>query len=415
VTGDDARVTALVTACHSLIEFYMLIFPAVLGLMASSLGVGLFQISILGNIAYFAYGLGALPSGYLTDRFGARPLLTAAVLGVGISSVMIGLSPNYVILGFSMLCFGLTASLYHPAGLSFLSWRVKKAGKAMGYHGMGGNVGAALAPLLAGTIAHSIGWRGAYMTLALPGLALGGLLAFSSLGEALAKGSSKPQEVTRAGKPRQQRVLWWALGLIYLTSILGGLVFRGTLTFLPLHLSESVGMSIFGLQGDLLGSYLTTAALLLGVVAQYWGGAMADRSNSDLLWVGLMVLYVPVLVLIGGSVGPGLIGATIAFIFLFFGDQPVGNLVLARFTPLRLRGLGFGFSFFFAFGMGSFATSIAGWVAENFGLSEVFYVMAAFGTAGAALAAILVWQARRVGRRPDGDVETREAFAKSGG
>ena len=41
-----------------------------------------------------------------------------------------------------------------------------------------------------------------------------------------------------------------------------------------------------------------------------------------------------------------------AFIFLFFGDQPVGNLVLARFTPLRLRGLGFGFSFFFAFGMG---------------------------------------------------------------
>ena len=92
MTRDDARVTALLTACHSLIEFYMLIFPVVLGLMASSLGVGLFQVSILGNIAYFAYGLGALPSGFLTDRFGARPLLTVSVLGVGISSVMIALS-----------------------------------------------------------------------------------------------------------------------------------------------------------------------------------------------------------------------------------------------------------------------------------------------------------------------------------
>jgi MFS family permease len=415
VTRDDARVTALVTACHSLIEFYMLVFPAVLGLMASGLGVGIFQVSVLGNIAYFAYGLGALPSGFLTDRFGARPLLTIAVLGTGISSVLIGLAPNYLLLGFFMLCFGLSASLYHPAGLSFLSWRVKKTGKAMGYHGMGGNVGAALAPLLAGTIAHAIGWRGAYMTLALPGLALGGLLAFSSFGEALDRGGSKPQEVTREGEGRQQPVLLWALGLIYLASILIGLVYRGTLTFLPLHLSESVGMSILGLQGDLLGSYLTTAALLIGVVAQYWGGAMADRSNSDLIWVGLMVLFVPSLVLIGSATGPGLIGATIAFIFLFFGDQPVGNLVLARFTPLRLRGLGFGFSFFFAFGMGSFATSIAGWVAENLGLSEVFYVMAAIGAAGAALAAILVWQARRVGQGSNAAAEDGDELTEGAG
>ena len=126
---------------------------------------------------------------------------------------------------------------------------------------------------------------------------------------------------------------------------------------------------------------------------------MADRAHSDLLWVGLMILYVPALALIGWSAGLGLVGAAIAFVFLFFGDQPVGNLVLARFTPLRVRGLGFGFSFFFSFGIGSFATSIAGWIAENLGLNQVFYVMAGLAVASAALAGVLVFQARRMDKR----------------
>jgi MFS family permease len=52
--------------------------------------------------------------------------------------------------------------------------------------------------------------------------------------------------------------------------------------------------------------------------------------------------------------------------------------LLSSITPNALMGMAYGVMFFFAFGLGSVSTTIAGYLADNFSLEAVFWIMALF-------------------------------------
>jgi predicted MFS family arabinose efflux permease len=72
-----------------------------------------------------------------------------------------------------------------------------------------------------------------------------------------------------------------------------------------------------------------------------------------------------------------------------FSVQPVGNALIAQFTRSQDRGLGYGISFFLSFGVGSFAAGIGGYIAENYGVANIFPVMALVLLPAVGLAYIL--------------------------
>ena len=71
------------TGLHGLVHALMLIFPQVIVDLRRDLGCSLFELSRAANIGYFAFGLGALPAGWLADRLGSRRVLVGCAAGVG--------------------------------------------------------------------------------------------------------------------------------------------------------------------------------------------------------------------------------------------------------------------------------------------------------------------------------------------
>jgi MFS family permease len=97
--------------------------------------------------------LTALFWGVIADRFGAKRLLFIFFVGAGLSGVGAAFwldSPAMFAL--ALAAVGLFSGIYHPAGLGLISKEMSRVGIAMGYNGMFGNLGLALAPILTGVI-----------------------------------------------------------------------------------------------------------------------------------------------------------------------------------------------------------------------------------------------------------------------
>ncbi|HID87673.1 MAG TPA: MFS transporter [Anaerolineae bacterium] len=401
MNSQERKVVALTCLAHGLTHVYMLIFPAVLPLMLQEFSGGIFRLSLVGNLAYFTYGLGALPAGIIADRVGSRRLIAVGLLGVALASLAIGLSPTLTALSLAMFLFGTFASFYHPSGLAWVSKGVRTQGRALGYHGMAGNVGLAFSPFIAGAIAASYGWRGAYLLFALPGIALGLVVLFSGRAHAPAEAEahSNPSEAKLIGA----MAIPPTLILVYAIATLGGFIYRGSLTFLPTYLTEKVTINVLGIEGTTLGGLITTIALLIGMMGQYAGGRLAERFRPEIVWALLMALLTPLLFLLGRLANAPLIAVTMGFILTYFCSQPVGNVLVARFTPSRSRGLGYGISFLFTFGVGSFATGFSGYIAERYGLNRIFYTLGGIALLALTIALILTWVSARAEGEHEGD------------
>jgi predicted MFS family arabinose efflux permease len=95
----------------------------------------------------------------------------------------------------------------------------------------------------------------------------------------------------------------------------------------------------------------------------------------------------PLLLLVGSFGGVPLLLAAAVFVLFNFAQQPVFNGMIADYAPLGAAGRAFGVSFFLTFGLGSFSATIAGLVADHWGIGPMFYMLAAvaFTLAGITL------------------------------
>ena len=126
-TRQEHRVVMAATSAHMLTHAYMMIFPAVLVLMRDDPLLkmkGYFQLGMIATLCYALFGVGAIPSGILADRYGSRKILTVCVFAMALSSLSAGLSFSIHPLVLSMAFLGAAASMYHPSGLSFISRNV---------------------------------------------------------------------------------------------------------------------------------------------------------------------------------------------------------------------------------------------------------------------------------------------------
>lgn len=286
-----------------------------------------------------------------------------------------------------LVLLGFAAGIYHPSGFSLLSRLVTtgERGRAIGIHGAGGNFGEALAPVFAATVAAQFGWRGAFIAGSLLALACAALALSLPADERVTgpgdaahhrRHSAATFKETGLAFARTLRDLWASRPLrwLLLAMISSGFVYRGVLTFLPLHLATH------GAGSRLTASGLTTLVLLVGIVAQCVGGELADRVSKERLFLIGVLLFAPVPLLLGLTGGMVLGTAALAFGFLWYLTQPVANALTARYAASKDHGLVYGVQFAMTFGLGSFATGLGGLVADGHDTSRAFL---AFGVVSA--------------------------------
>jgi len=398
----QGRIVLYTGLAHALVHTIELTYAALLLRIGHEFGQGDFMLGVIANGAAFAFGAGALPAGVLVDRLGSQRVITFSFLAAAAAALLVGLSPNAVVLGVFLALLGLTIGLYHPAGLAVIAQGAEKRGLALGYHGVAGNIGAALAPALAIGLAVAIDWRAAYFLLSALALLLVILLRIIRLPEVSARPAAVPAPAAADRVEAAQALA--PLLLVYGVSVLNGFIYRGSMTFLPAHIEEHVHISVLGINEAALAGSLTTVALLAGSAGQYVGGSLSQRRILEQLAPPMALAVVPALLLMGISSGLALVAASAAFVFFNFSGQPVYNGLIAEYTPQGAMGRSYGISFFAAFGLGSAAASFAGFFAQRWGTGSVFLSLAGFALIVMSLT-VVIWrlasgQAGLMARRP---------------
>jgi MFS family permease len=403
--------TISISLAHAAVHCTELTYAALLLKIGDEFGVDMLVLGFIANAFALAFGIGALPSGLLVDRLGSPRVLRACFLTAAGASLLVALSPSPLVLGIFLTILGLCIGLYHPAAISLIAQGAERRGLVLGYHGMAGNIGIAVAPAIALAFASTVGWRWSYVFLAGLALAMVVLLQFLRLPTL---SQSRPPADRAATAPQQRaKVAVAALVLIYMAYVLNGFIYRGSMTFLPTLIEEQVHIHILGINETALAGSLTTLALLTGGVGQYLGGSLSDRGSRERLATLLALALAPALLLMGMSSGLLLVGAAAVFVFFNFAGQPVYNILLAEYVPGSALGRSYGLSFFASFGLGSTAASFSGLLADRWGTSSVFLALAGFGAAVLALA-VALWRLslrRPLRGEPAGDTIERAYHA----
>ncbi len=375
--ANERRIIGYTAGAHYLSHATELTFAAVLVLVGMEYGVGPAVLGGMANAFALAFGATALPAGLLADRIGSRKLFVICLLTSAVAAALVAFSPSLPLLTGALVLLGLTAGLYHPAGLSLIARATRARGIALGYHGVAGNLGVALTPFIAGGIGALLGWRAAYLFAGGLSLALAFVVHFSRIGEGEAPPFEKAVAPENGGN--NGRSLVTPLVAIFAANFLTGFIYRGSVTFLPKHIMENGHLGLFNMDPVAAAGSFTTVALLFGVVGQYLGGHLAHRFRLERIAVVMACAIVPPLLLMGAASGVLLVVAAAAFAFFNFMGQPTFNSLVAEYTPRRLQGRSYGIYFFCSFGIGSFAAGVSGLIAERFGLPWVFVVLAGVG------------------------------------
>lgn len=107
-------------------------------------------IGRLSTAFFFAYALGQVPAGWLTDRFGVRLMLSIFILGWSAFTGLQAFAQSFLLLGLLQLGCGLMQAGAYPAGARLVrDWNpptTRGFGSAM--VALGGRVGGAMAPIL---------------------------------------------------------------------------------------------------------------------------------------------------------------------------------------------------------------------------------------------------------------------------
>lgn len=411
---NERKVVWLASCSHCITHGFMTLFPAVMVIIAGENSMSFMTIGIIAGVGYFFYGLGAFPAGYLADRYGSKRLLTVGVIGMSVASALVGLSigPWTFALSYSLL--GIFASIHHPAGLSLIARRVKtKKGKALGIHGVMGNVGLFMTPLFSAVCIWLFnGWRSAYLLFCLLGIGFAFLLyrarvegepdlSLQALWEgrdqqplaAQAVSGPAEQETGKSGLPPS--FLPISLLLIFIGSLISGFIFRGTLTFFPALLREEVHFITNHDEPVVIAGYMTTAVLSFGLLGAWFGGYVNDKlKRPEFFPVFVFVCIAPILYGVSQFTDNRLLITASLFSLIYYAWQPSQNYLIAKYSQMASHGKWFGINFFLIFGIGSIATTAGGYVTDEYGVDR-FYLIMSFLSVLAVLVGLAVYAFRR--------------------
>ena len=388
---------------HAMTHVYIHLFTAIQPEIRSSFdGLGAEEMTSLASISLVLFGVGAIPAGWLSDRYGEKPLLVAFFLLSAVGGAVTGFASTTWQLAAGFALIGLGTSIYHPVGLALISKGISRPAKAMGINGLFGSLGTALSPLAARQLTHWTGdWRWAFICLAVPMIVMAFLLGFSNTGGK--RTIDAADEENRA--PGGGRSV---VGLLLTAMLFGGIYYSLIITMLPDRLAAGADNS--RLLGGIVGEgYLPFIVFFIGGLGQVAAGHWMENREGRGLYVIILAGTVPLIYLSGMLDGVRLLIGASAMAFFMFAVQPVENTLLARYTAPGMRGRIYGLKFILTFGAGMGAgTALSGRISEGSGLKAVFTVAACFAAAS-LLMAILARALKPRGQNPGGgEVDTAD-------
>ena len=165
---------------HALTHWYPATFYLLLPLIGKELGLSYSEIGSVLTCQYLAGAIANIPGGIFVDTVGRKGLLMAASLfWIGFPYLMMGFSHAYWMILACATLVGIGNNLWHPSAIPWLANRFpQRKGLVMSIHGMGGNVGDAVAPLVVGALLGFMSWRNVVVVNVVPGVLIAAFALF---------------------------------------------------------------------------------------------------------------------------------------------------------------------------------------------------------------------------------------------
>ena len=317
-------------------------------------------------------GLGALPAGWISDRWSRSGMIAIMFIGLGISSLLCGLSGNKVSLFISLSLLGLFCAIYHPAGISWVVNTSKETGKALGFNNIFGGVGIGLGAFFAGVLIEQFNWQDAFM---LPGLI--SLVVGLSLTYHLKSGKISLKNISSEqfkDNPEKNQMLKIAIIMLLSITCLS-FVYQILQTSLPkaidIRLTDSLDLSTSDI------GYIVAAIYIVSGLMNYVGGILTDKYSEKLIYSIGIVGQGLLLLLIVSLSNYWLIAISLAIVAFNSSILPAENLLLAKFSPEKYQSLVYGIKFIVSFTVGPIALIM---ISRSYDLTGEFGVLyLAFG------------------------------------
>ena len=322
------------------------------------------QIGLIVAIPSLSQLLFSVPTGFFSDRFGAKKLLTLSILLAAAGAFLGSISNNPWMYIVATTLLTLNTTIYHPPSQSYVSkiTNPKDRSRALGIWHAGGTTGFSLGPLsitiLMGVFAFN--WRQVYGFWVLPILL--GLVALYFV---------KPTDemVSQEAKDdwEEEDTVETLLNRNMIFLLLSGTIrrFGGGLTagFLTIWLAKSQGWSIFQI-GLMLG-----VSSLMGIVASPLGGELASKFGEK-RWL-VATLFVSYTCFMLAIVLKGFWPFMLFYLAQrFFGllGMPANMTITSRLSPSKQRGVGFALSSIPENVIKPLAAIVAAYMADYLGL-----------------------------------------------
>ena len=344
---------------HWLTQSFIVVLPEVRDLL---LGGSVVATTSIQTTREIASGVVSLPGGVLTDalrkHWGWVMAVCMALFGVGwilmaaggwtvpgsswLTAEQAAASQGsgdlnvlgYILLLVGMAVVGMAASFWHLPAVAALSTQFShRRASVLSFHGVGGNVGDVIGPVLTGLLLSVLTWQGIITIYGAVPIFLAFLVfwAFRDIGQHRHGEEQQRPASTMRHQIDETKILMHNGRMWGITAVAGlrGMAYIGFITVLPLYLADELGLRMMDGEGGFENLFyrgsLIGLLVLVGIFASPVMGYLSDRFGRKLVLIpGMAVLAV--LTFLMASLGDTLTGMTIllAGLGLFlYSDQPI--------------------------------------------------------------------------------------------
>lgn len=390
--SEGPLVVGVVSVSHFINHAYLMLVPAVVGVVAHAFGVSLATVGLAIGVQGAMMAAFQLPFGYVSDAR-SRELVLGLCLGCGaLGAGIIAVAPSlaWLVVGEAIVGVGLAG--HHPAHYPMLGDAVSSArrGRAFSVHGFAGNVGFAAPFALAPFV---IGLGGTWRTYA-------GLLAF--VGAAVAVGALlvvhtgvsadvrfPPGEPEGTLRDRVIAMLRGARDPAIVSLAFFAAASSGAGWTIRTYTATLLG-TVYGVPAA-RASLLVSAMIGVAALAVLVGGVLADRTRPARILVTGFLLLAAVSVVLAGHWLTGL--AASALVLLYNACISVTSPSRSKLTDRLSARVDVGKNFaLVTIGLAAgttIAPPVAGYLVGQHGPVVTFEGVALAGVAAAGIAAVV--------------------------
>ncbi|HSM40181.1 MAG TPA: MFS transporter [Afifellaceae bacterium] len=373
-------------------HLFRLVFATVAALtLSAEWGVGYGALLAYATPGFFAFGLFALPAGWLADRWNRDGMMTVFFIGVGLSAIATGFAASPLQVGIGLFVIGVFAAIYHPVGLAIVTAKWKNTGMRIAINGVWGNLGVACAALLTGFFIDHGGWRAAFVVPGLVSVALG--LAYLVVFRAEIGASNHEPNAATGGPPPSsgyRALLMRVSAIVFLTTAVSGIIFQSTTFALPKIFDER----LTGLAASLaawaertgtfcdadFATMIGTLAFIVFAVAslaQVVVGSLLDRFGPRLVFIGVAVLQIVFFLAMPGLENGAALAVALGFMLGAFGQIPINDFMIGKMANGAFRARIYGVRYVVSFSVLAVTLPLVAFVYEAWGFDTLFRLLAA--------------------------------------